>query len=494
MREYSPKRRTALVFAGSGTSGAYHAGALRALDESGVKIDVVVGSGVGTLAAAFAAVAGGARLYGEGGFWHELGWPSLFRLRAPLRVAAVLLLAAFVVFLLPLLLAALLGMLFPLALIVDLLVPGWPERLLLDLEAAPAALRAPYLAALAAPVFALSVFALVTLARAWLRARRRIAELFETPFEASPAAERLRKSLWEVARGVALQGPAPSPAELSRKYVALLLENLGQPGFRELIVRAGDLETGRALPFVLLQDAPRAGFVALRARERRGQADAPEAVDLRSAQHAPLLFDAIRTGLLPPLLAPALRMAFPRGGAFAGETHRLTDASLTGGSGLQDALDASAEQVIVVSCSPEQAGLRPRRRGPLALADAALLALERQALERDLDAAERANRMVQTLGHEAEGGARAWQDPETGRLHREFSLYVIRPQTRALGPLELDGAFDPATEVEQSLADLAEQGYRDAFRLFVEPVVGAVPEPRHAVAEQIDDATQPVTL
>ena len=59
MREYSPKRRTALVLAGSGTSGAYHAGVLRALDESGVKIDLVVGSGVGTVAAAFAAAAGG---------------------------------------------------------------------------------------------------------------------------------------------------------------------------------------------------------------------------------------------------------------------------------------------------------------------------------------------------------------------------------------------------------------------------------------------------
>ena len=47
MQEYSPKRRTALVFTGSGTSGAYHAGVLKALDESGVKIDLVVGSGVG---------------------------------------------------------------------------------------------------------------------------------------------------------------------------------------------------------------------------------------------------------------------------------------------------------------------------------------------------------------------------------------------------------------------------------------------------------------
>ena len=62
MKEYSPKRRTAVVFTGTGVSGAYHAGVLRALDESGTKIDVVVGSGAGCVAAAFAAVAGGARL------------------------------------------------------------------------------------------------------------------------------------------------------------------------------------------------------------------------------------------------------------------------------------------------------------------------------------------------------------------------------------------------------------------------------------------------
>jgi hypothetical protein len=96
MREYSPKRRTALVFTGSGSTGAYHAGALKALDESGVKLDLVVGSGAGTLAAAFAAVAGGARLWGDGGFWHGISFGALYRLRAPLRVAAVLLLAAFV--------------------------------------------------------------------------------------------------------------------------------------------------------------------------------------------------------------------------------------------------------------------------------------------------------------------------------------------------------------------------------------------------------------
>ena len=91
MKDYSPKRRTALVLTGSGTSGAYHAGVLKALDESGVKIDLVVGSGIGSVAAAFSAVAGGARLYGPGGFWEGVSWSSFYRLRPILRSVLALL-------------------------------------------------------------------------------------------------------------------------------------------------------------------------------------------------------------------------------------------------------------------------------------------------------------------------------------------------------------------------------------------------------------------
>ena len=44
---YIPQLRTALVLTGTGTAGAYHAGALRALSEAGVKIDLIAGRGVG---------------------------------------------------------------------------------------------------------------------------------------------------------------------------------------------------------------------------------------------------------------------------------------------------------------------------------------------------------------------------------------------------------------------------------------------------------------
>src|SRR5512139_4092649 len=110
MREYSPKRRTALVLVGTGTAGAYHAGVLKALDESGVKLDLVVGSGIGTLGAAFAAAGAGANLYGPGGFWDGISWDGLYRLRPLLRVALVLVGLSLCAMLLPVALALLVGL------------------------------------------------------------------------------------------------------------------------------------------------------------------------------------------------------------------------------------------------------------------------------------------------------------------------------------------------------------------------------------------------
>jgi hypothetical protein len=58
--------------------------------------------------------------------------------------------------------------------------------------------------------------------------------------------------------------------------------------------------------------------------------------------------------------------------------------------------------------------------------------------------------------------------------------------------MELDGARDPATEVLQTLDDLRELGFRDAYRQFVEPVVGQSPIPQREDGKYRD--TQPVGL
>ena len=39
-------------------------------------------------------------------------------------------------------------------------------------------------------------------------------------------------------------------------------------------------------------------------------------------------------------------------------------------------------------------------------------------------------------------------------------------------PLDLDGAYDERSDRQQTLDELMEQGYHDAYRLFIEPLVG----------------------
>ena len=75
------------MLTGTGTAGAYHAGVLRALQEAGVKIDVMAGRGMGTVSAMFAAVDGGARLWEEGGIWRGGATRQFYRWRASLRAA-----------------------------------------------------------------------------------------------------------------------------------------------------------------------------------------------------------------------------------------------------------------------------------------------------------------------------------------------------------------------------------------------------------------------
>jgi hypothetical protein len=469
LREYSPKRRTALVFSGSGTTGAYHAGVLKALDESGVKIDVVVGSGVGVVAAAYAAVTGGARLYGPDGFWSRVRWRSFYRLRPALRVALALAGVALGVFAAPVLLGLVLGILFPLLLIADRVWSGLLTRFVSLLWIAPEALSGPYLAAQAVPVFGLALLAVVTAASLLARDRRRFAEAFESVFDARPGLLRLQRGLAEVAAGAALHDRPRGP-ELGRRYVTLLAENLGEPGFRELILRTADLDRGGPLSFVLLRDAATGG-------PHLREGSLAEAIDLRLPGQDALLFDALATGLLCAMAMPLRRVALPKGSPHGGETHRLTDATFVSGVGIAEALDAGAQQVIVVTGAPEAAGAPTRRRGPLARLDASLRALEAHAA-REIDDVQRLNRIVATVGHRTAGGRGAWEDPETGELHEQVDIWVIRPARRTLGPMELDGARDPATEVVQTTDDLVERGFRDAYRQFIEPVVGQSPLPQ----------------
>src|SRR5437667_1614318 len=98
---YSPAHRTALLLSGVGTAGAYHAGVLRALQEAGVKLDVVAGRGIGAIGALFAAVDGAHRLWEEKGFWRSPAIRTLYRWRPSLRLAAWALMLAIALVVVP---------------------------------------------------------------------------------------------------------------------------------------------------------------------------------------------------------------------------------------------------------------------------------------------------------------------------------------------------------------------------------------------------------
>ena len=100
---YPPHLRTAVLLTGAGTAGAYHAGALRALVEGGIKIDIVAAHGAGVLTALAAAVDGGARVWDSAGPWTDPRLRHAYRWRPALRVAFAGFVASVAVLLSPLL-------------------------------------------------------------------------------------------------------------------------------------------------------------------------------------------------------------------------------------------------------------------------------------------------------------------------------------------------------------------------------------------------------
>jgi hypothetical protein len=61
---------------------------------------------------------------------------------------------------------------------------------------------------------------------------------------------------------------------------------------------------------------------------------------------------------------------------------------------------------------------------------------------------------------------------EMARL-RFDSVYRICPAHNPVGPFDFAGAYDEASDRRQDLQELMERAYEDAYRQFIEPVVGA---------------------
>jgi hypothetical protein len=448
---YSPKRRTALVLSGTGAEGAYHAGVLRALHEAGVKLDMVAGRGVGAIGALFAAVDGAERLWVDQGFWLAPGAGSLYRWRTVPRVMLWSLGIAVALVAVPVAAVALGLVVFPIDFVLKMVGIGGAQGLVgaylraAEGAFAPGALPTwlPRLALLT-----LGCAGMAALVHGWLRRTGPGRGSFwwravGAPLSSSTAVDRCWGVMWDLVRGAASL-KAPPPAELGRRYAELLTDNLGQPGFRELLIVVHDVDAHRDLVFALVGEDRRAALT------RRSTADAAEGrraevLDLAGVARD-LLPDAVLGALTVPLATDWHALSFAPDGYWRGETHRICDRPGSLVRLVDELIELDVEQIILVSAAPESPGphalTRPRLDGRGRLGE--YLQSAEAAVVRDVTT--------------TTGGVR---------------IFVVRPAHNAVGPFDFAGGHDDRSHRHQGLGELMNRGYEDAYHQFIEPVVGA---------------------
>ena len=419
--QYSPSRRTALVLCGTGAHGAYHAGVLRAFQEAGVRIDLVAGHGVGAAGAMLSAIDGSGRLWEPAGIWRSPQTRTLYAWTPAIRIA----LWAF------------------LTLFVSLLVPTFLMVLMPSMES----IRQIAQVAVAVVIGAIvSIAVAVGVARSQWQGRRRAlgppwSGIAGAPFEATRAVGVFAQTIWQLIRG-ASRDPQPPP-DSGRRYADVLADSLGQPGFRELMIVATDLDARGDIVAALLREPYRRDFVAPRpGRERRA-----EAFDLAGTgrEHA---LNIMAAALTPPVICEPRMVTFAPDGFWRGETHRLCDRPGAVIRLFEELAAAAVSQVVVVTAVPT--AFAPHRlRAPR------------------LDVRSRLGEFV------AAAEAAALHDALNFARLRFDACYMVRPAHNPIGPFDVSGAYDEASDRRHSTGELMERGYEDAYHQFIDPVVGA---------------------
>jgi hypothetical protein len=451
---YSPKQRTALVLSGTGTAGAYHAGVLRALQEAGVKLDVVAARGIGVIGAIFAAVDGAQWLWDDKGFWRSPDVRHLYRWHAGLRLLVTGIACSLALVAVPLG-AVVAGLLvFPADFVLRMAgmssASGLVSRYLVLAQAAFAPGGLPtWLPRLV--VLVLGVCLLVAAGLAYFRSPTRRQRgrfwwrLVPAPVSGAAAADRCWKVLWDLLRGAA-RLKEPVPLDLGRRYAELLAENLGQPGFRELVIAVHDIDARRDLVFALVSEHRRRSLVR-RSTTGEAQARQAELFDLSGVarDHFP---DAVAGSLAIPAATDPHQMSFSPDSYWRGETHRLCDRPGTLVRLIEELVLLDVEQIVLVSAAAESPG-------PHALAQPRLDGLGR--IGDYLQASE----------------AAILRDVAAMAAERGPSVFTIRPGHNPLGPFDFSGGFDDRSDRPLSLVELVTRGYEDAYLQFIEPIVGA---------------------
>jgi hypothetical protein len=441
---------------------------LRALQEAGVKIDILAGHGIGAGSAALAALDGSARVWDASGLGRTPAPAGLYGWRWPIRAAAAIGVVLLATLLTPLA-VLLVGLLVYLAgFVLEMLqiqagatLVSWFSAWLQSAFAGP---NLPTTVPRAATIVLIILLAVLVIG-GWragaghAAGNRRVRggwwwRVVGAPLAAEPAREWFATAIWDLIRGAAPL-ERPSIAILGRRYSEVLAENLGQPGFRELVLVATDLDARRDIVAALLSESHRREFLAPRVgRDRRS-----EVLDLAGVgrDHA---IDVVLAGLTPLRVCDPYPIVFAPDSYWRGETHRACDRPGAIHRLLEEVAAAGARQAIVVSAA-----------APV-----------------DAPHHLRAPRLdVRGRFGESEGVAEAValrDGLEAMSMHFD-ALYVIQPVHNPIGPYDVEGAYDEASDRRQNLPELVERAYEDAYRQFIEPVVGAS-------GEQLAGARAPV--
>ena len=430
---------------------------LRALQEAGIKIDLIAAHGIGAGSALLAAVDGAARLWESTGVWRDPLVNRLYGWRPALQAAFLALAMGCAVIALPILVLATGLLVYPIGLAVQLISPFVGQRLLagyvglVDRAFEPGMLPTilPRLALLA--IVIVIVITLLTATREMARRGDRRREqgpwwthVVSAPWTTRNAFNLFRNALWHSLRG-ASQLKLPSLRDLSRRYAEVLRDNLGQPGFRELIVTSHDVDARHDLVFALLAEPFRREFLrqgVSGTRRRPG-----DVLDLAGVGRDHVL-DALAGALSLPILTEGHAITFAVESYWRGETHRLSDRCGAIARLLEEVAAAGVRQVLLISASAERGlphGLVVRSLRFRAKVGEYLAASEVSAIRDAL------------MSHAA--------------LFE--SAFHIAPTHNPIGPLDFDGCRDERSDRMYPLTELIDRGYEDAYRQFIEPIVGA---------------------
>ena len=469
---YAPRLRTAVVFTGTGSGGAYHAGVMKALAEAGVKVDLVAGRGMGAASAMLAALDGGTRLWQASGAWSGPRAAALYGWRLPWRLTGWAIAICFGVLAVPILVQVAAALLYPFAYAAHLTGMDSDGRLAQAFVAAIAATfqhvvfaqvipRVAVLSLLGAALFLAGEYVL----RKRGSGRRRVEGwpwwiALGAPLDAQRAYRHFAQALWT--------GPAVGATriaerrELSRRYGEMIGDGLGQPGSAELLFVVHDLDARRDLVFAALQEPWRRRFSG----DEVSGVRAGEVIDLLGAGRD-LAMDGLRAALAVPMAAEPHAMTFPLESAWRGETHLVADRPECLVRVLEEVSAAGAEQVILVSAASPIQGphrLSPRQANPRTWLGQAI------------------------VGHESA----SVRDGSTAFFDRFTTVYEIQPGHNPLGPFDLAGTHDARSDRHAALAELVRRGYDDAYAQFIVPIVGGsaegIEQPAQAVAvAAVDD-------